>query len=107
MARWLKDFPATAESFDWDAGNRGKNAKHGVSDEAIEGLFRQPTVFVGRVTEPAQDEPRWLLLGIDATQRHLALILTRRDNRIRPISCRPMRTGEKRIYEESCEEEKR
>lgn len=96
-ARWLNELAGTADSFDWDAGNRTKNAKHGVRSADIEALFRKPTVFVGRVIEPVHDEPRWLLLGRDPKGRRLALIFTRRGDRIRPVSCRPMRAKEKEI----------
>lgn len=104
--RWLTNLAGVADSFDWDAGNRTKNAKHGVHVGDIEDLLRGATVFVGRIIEPIHDEPRWLLLGEDASGRRLALIFTRRGDRIRPVSCRPMRPKEKEVYEEGCQEDR-
>lgn len=97
---WLERFGARAEDFDWDEGNRGKNLKHGVPDPAIESLFEAPAVFMGRIIEPAAGEWRGLLLGTDSSDRPLALIFTIRENKLRPICCRPMRAQEKRKYEE-------
>ena len=51
--------------------------------------------------EPAHGEPRWLVLGEDAAGRRLALVFTRRGNRLRPISCRAMRGKEKALYEKA------
>jgi uncharacterized DUF497 family protein len=45
--------------------------------------------------------PAELVLGEDGKHRRLALVLTRRDDRLRPISCRPMRGKERRVYEEA------
>lgn len=35
------------------------------------------------------------------TGRRLALIFTRRDDQLRPITCRPMRRSERRFYDEA------
>jgi uncharacterized DUF497 family protein len=106
MAAWLDTFPALAEDFEWDTGNRSKNLKHGVHAEDIEGLFREPIVFAGRIAEPLHDEPRSLLLGRDPGGRLLALIFTRRGEKLRPISCRRMRRKEKGVYEDALQSER-
>ena len=49
----------------------------------------------------AHDEARWLLLGETDAERRLALIFTRRGNQLRPISCRPMRRNERRLYDDA------
>ena len=54
---------------------------------------------MGRIVEPAHDEPRWLLLDTLASGREVALIFTRRGDLLRPISCRSMRKKEKESYE--------
>jgi len=64
-------------------------------------MFRSPIVFAGRVTEPAHDEPRCLVLGESERGRKLALIFSRRRERLRPISCRPMRRNERKVYDEA------
>jgi uncharacterized DUF497 family protein len=102
-ASWLDALAGKLEDFDWDAGNQAKNRKHRVYPENIEATFRRPRfiVFGGRIVEPAHDEPRWLVLGQDDKRRRLALVLTRRGDRLRPISCRPMRRKERATYEEA------
>jgi len=91
-----------AENFDWDEGNQTKHAKHDVAPKDIEEMLRHPLLFAGRIVEPAHGEPRWLVLGTTDTGRHLARIFTRRDEKLRPISGRPMRRKEKSVYEEAC-----
>jgi uncharacterized DUF497 family protein len=57
--------------------------------------------LAGSIIEPAHDEPHWLLLGETNAGRRLALIFTRRGEMLRPISCRPMRRNERRLYDEA------
>lgn len=59
-AVWLEGLEAGPESFDWDAGNRTKNLKHGVEAENIEAFLNHPVLLAGRIIEPFYDEPRWL-----------------------------------------------
>jgi uncharacterized DUF497 family protein len=94
---WLEGEP----KFEWDAGNLAKNAKHDVTRGDIEAVMAIRPAFVGRILEPAHDEPRWLLLGRDTRGRGLALIFTRRGDLLRPISCRPMRENERTLYEQA------
>lgn len=102
---WLRDFVPDTDNFDWDKGNVMKNAKHGVRPEEIESIFYQDRfVFAGRIVEPAHDEWRGLILGQSETGRRLTLIFTRRGDQLRPISCRAMRPGERRLYETSVQE---
>ena len=98
---WLEALPAGPEAFEWDSGNRSKNSKHGVEPPEVESLFVRTFFLAGRIVEPVHDEPRWLLLGESDAGRRLALIFTRRGDRVRPISCRPMRQDEKRIYDDA------
>lgn len=99
-ARWLEDFIADPDSLDSDEGNRDKNLKHGVSWEDIESvLFQEDFFFAGRIVEPSHAEWRGLILGRSQDGRSLALIFTRRGEKLRPISCRPMREGERKYYE--------
>lgn len=100
-ALWLDRLNGEAKDFDWDAGNRGKSRKHDVEPVDVETMFQSSLVFAGRIVEPAHDEPRWLLLGQDGNGRRLTLVFTRRSARVRPISCRPMRRQERKLYEEA------
>ena len=102
---WLRDFVPDSDNFDWDKGNVTKNAKHGVRPEEIESIFYQEKfVFAGRIIEPAHAEWRGLILGRIDAGWPLALIFTRRGDKLRPISCRTMRSGERRLYEASIQE---
>lgn len=98
---WLDALSNQPEAFEWDRGNQSKNKKHGVSPADVEAMFAQSIVFVGRVVEPIHEEPRWLVLGEDSRGRRLALIFTRRGERLRPISCRAMRRKERQFYEKT------
>src|SRR3989344_762609 len=99
--KWLQSFDPEPDGFDWDKGNRSKNLKHGVTQEEIESIFENEHGFAGRISEPAHAEWRGLILGQSNTGKLLALIFTRREDRIRPISCRPMRKLEAKKYHES------
>jgi uncharacterized DUF497 family protein len=97
---WL----SMAPEFEWDAGNRGKMAKHGNSPDDVETIYGNPIVLAGRIIEPVHTELRWLALGKLASNKSVALIFTRRRDRVRPISCRPMRKNERRIYDTRTQE---
>ena len=102
VARWLQGFVPNPDNFDWDDGNIRKNLKHGYSSVEIESLFWQTEyLFAGKIIEPVHDEWRGLVLGLTDGGRETVLIFTRRGEKIRPISCRPMRKNERRLYEEA------
>ena len=96
--------------FDWDAGNRDKCRKHGVSLAAIESLFRGPVSV-----HPAQTrdtEERFIAIGKTAEERHMLVVFTWRKQNgsrlIRPISARYMHRREIAHYEkETSQIEKR
>jgi uncharacterized DUF497 family protein len=96
VAAWLGTRPA----MEWDAGNSTKSqSKHGFSTGDVESMLDAPVLFAGRIAEPAHEEPRYLLLGVTGGGRHAALIFARRGDKLRPISCRAMRTKEKEAYD--------
>ena len=96
VAAWLGRRPVT----EWDAGNSSKSqAKHGFSIADVDSLLDAPVLFAGRVVEPAHEEPRYLILGVTADGRSAALVFARRGEKLRPISCRPMRKKEKEAYD--------
>jgi uncharacterized DUF497 family protein len=101
LDEWPGGIAGAAGQLDRDAGNRAKNRKHRVEPSEVESLFHRTVFLAGRIAEPAHDEPRWLLLGETATGRRLALIFTRRGDRLRPISCRAMRRNERRLYDDA------
>ena len=87
--------------FDWDAGNRGKNTKHRVSDdECAEVLFNLPLLL--RPDEAhSQHEERHHVLGQTHAGRQLFLAVTMRGTHIRVISARDMTRTERRAYDEA------
>jgi uncharacterized DUF497 family protein len=95
MTEWLEQFTGI---FDWDSGNSTKNKKHGTEPGDIESVFESPFLLAGRIVEPAHEESRWLLLGTAEDGRELALVFCRRGEKLRPISCRPMRRGERKLF---------
>ena len=101
LDEWLAGITGAQGQLDWDAGNRAKNRKHGVEPSEVESLFHRTAFLAGRIVDPPHDEPRWLLLGETIAGRRLTLIFTRRGDQLRPISCRPMRGNERRLYEEA------
>ena len=103
-ARRIEDFEPLGHNFDWDEGNEKKNLKHGVSDDDIESIFKGFFFFAGQITEPKHREWRGLILGRDLNGRCLALIFTARENKLHRISCRSMRSEERRKYEEEARE---
>ena len=99
--RWLLNFNPVSEHFDWDSGNSTKNLKHGITKEQIESIFKRIYGFSGRIIEPEHQEWRGLILGQSYTGKLFALIFTIRGEKLRPISCRPMRSLEVKKYYEN------
>jgi uncharacterized DUF497 family protein len=89
--------------FDWDAANRNKCERHGVTIATIEALFRQPLAIV---PDPAHSraETRFKAIGQGENGRYVLMVFTLRESadalRIRPISARYMHQKEIRHYEE-------
>jgi uncharacterized protein len=92
----------TVDGFDWDAGNRAKCAKHGVSPAEIEALF-QGRLFSGCDEKHSQGEERQWGIGKTETGRWIFLVFTIRDRAgqklIRPITARYMHKKEVKHYE--------
>jgi uncharacterized DUF497 family protein len=104
-AQWLLALTGASEEFEWDSGNLTKHRKHDVTPRDVQALIAGDLYFAGRILEPAHPEPRWLVLGENEAGRRLALVFTRRGDRLRAISCRPMRRKERALYEEArCQE---
>jgi uncharacterized DUF497 family protein len=92
--------------FEWDAGNRGKNLKHEVSDgEAEQVFFSHPLLLLQDVRHSGQ-EPRYHALGLTLDGRRLHVTFTLRDDgrRLRVISARDMHRKERAVYEAKAKE---
>ncbi len=96
--RW----PAIA-GFDWDAGNREKCRKHGVSLAAVETLFHRP-IALYRDAAHSRDEERFKAIGKTDAGRSVVIVFTLRqragESFVRPISARYMHAKEIANYEE-------
>ena len=93
--------------FEWDAGNRGKNLKHGVADgEAEQVFFSDPLLILADVRHSGR-ESRCHALGRTADGRCLHVTFTLRDDgrRLRVISARDMHRKERAIYEAKAKED--
>lgn len=92
-----------ASGFEWDAGNRAKCRKHGVSQGDIESALRG-TIAVFPDPAHSDDEERFKAVGRTAEGRSILVVFTLRargDQRlIRPISARFMHRKEIDYYEE-------
>ncbi len=87
--------------FNWDAGNRGKNAKHRVSDDECEEIFFSLPLVFGPDDAHSTQEDRRYLLGQTNAGRHLFVAFTMRGTQIRVISARNMTRKERRTYHEA------
>jgi uncharacterized protein len=95
-------WPAIA-GFDWDAGNREKCRKHGVSLAAVEALFHRPMALY-RDPAHTRDEERFKAIGKTDAGRSVVIVFTlrkrARESFVRPISPRYMHAKEVANYEE-------
>jgi uncharacterized protein len=91
-----------AEDFDWDAGNRDKCQKHGVSIAEIETLLRGTPRVAPDLKHRAMEE-RFLAVGRNERGRPLFVVFTLRvkdgQRLIRPVSARYMHREEIEGYE--------
>jgi hypothetical protein len=89
--------------FDWDAGNRAKCEKHGVSIVEVEGLFSRLLLIIPDESH-SESEERLRAIGKTASGRSVFLVFTIRVRAgkrvIRPVSARYMHRKEVRHYEE-------
>jgi len=94
---------AAADGFDWDAGNRGKCQKHGLSIEQIEHVVSHAQTLIVHDIKNSANETRFIAVGRTAEGRFAFVAFTyrTRDGRIllRPISARYMHGKEIRRHE--------
>jgi uncharacterized DUF497 family protein len=85
--------------FDWDAGNLGEIAKHGVTREEAEEAATDPrAVFYG--TDVRHGEWRVELIGATRAGRIVTVVVTPRGDRTRVVSAFPARPRYARIYQQ-------
>jgi uncharacterized DUF497 family protein len=72
--------------------------KHGVSFTDAEGVFADPLAIV--IEDPdAEDEQRFVAIGLGSAGELLVVVYTERDNEYRLISARRATRKERKIYE--------
>jgi uncharacterized DUF497 family protein len=86
--------------FDWDSGNISKNElKHNIKWQIIEEVFLNQPLMLIKDTKHSVNECRCFALGITNDKQKLFVVFTKRDDKIRAISARPMNKKERDIYE--------
>jgi uncharacterized DUF497 family protein len=86
--------------FDWDDGNILKNElKHNLKWQSIEEVFFNEPLIIIEDTKHSQNECRCVAFGFIDDKSLITVIFTKRDNKIRVISARPMSQKERRFYE--------
>ena len=88
--------------FDWDAGNLGKNSKHGVDNREAEEVFFNQPLLVTSDDIHSGDEIRWRALGRTDADRKLTVVFTLRKSGtvLRVISARDMHRKEEALYDQ-------
>ena len=90
--------------FDWDAGNRAKCQKHGVTVAQIETLLSGSPRIVPDLKHSASED-RYIAVGRDTGGRAMFVAFTIRERdgmrMIRPVSARYMHGKEVEGYEEA------
>ena len=93
--------PETFGGFDWDAGNRVKCKRHGVSIAEIEALF-MGELRIAPDLKHADVEARFIAIGRSGSSRPVFVAFTFRTveglRKIRPISARYMHDKELTRY---------
>jgi uncharacterized DUF497 family protein len=88
--------------FNWDAGNKSKCQKHGVSVEEVEELFSSEELRIEPDLRNSKAEERFNAIGKTTKGRSIFLVFTIRNHEseilIRPISARYMHKKEIDFY---------
>lgn len=87
--------------FDWNGGNLLKNEiKHNLKWQIIEEVFfNEPLVLLQDTNHSNTDECRCVALGFTNEKQLITVIFTKRKEKIRVISARPMSKKERTFYE--------
>ena len=88
--------------FDWDDGNVLKNeTKHNLKWQTIEEIFFNEPLILLEDLKHSNSECRCAALGVTDEKSLLTVVFTKRANKIRVISARPMSKKERMFYEKS------
>ena len=87
--------------FEWDGKKAKANLrKHGVSFEEASTVFRDPLSATARDPDHSIGEDRFVTFGYSSRGRLLVVSHAERGDKIRMISARLAKKGEREIYEE-------
>ena len=71
-------------NFDWDRGNTGHIAGHGITTSEVEEVFANDPADIG--FETVEGEGRWTVIGHTDSLRVLVVVWTMRGSDVRPIT---------------------
>ena len=84
-------------NFEWDPAKKEANLeKHGIDFQGVQSIW-DGTVVTFQSAQHHHGEVRYLAIGL-YQGREIAVVFTRRDDRIRLISARRARKNEREIY---------
>lgn len=87
--------------FEWDEAKAKANLmKHKVSFEEGKSIFNDAFLFTFPDDKHAENEERYVNVGLSAKGRILVLTHTERQGKIRIVSCRKATPRERSFYEE-------
>ncbi|MBM3298715.1 MAG: BrnT family toxin [Deltaproteobacteria bacterium] len=87
--------------FEWDPKKAAKNLKkHGVTFQEAATVFGDPLAITFQDPDHSDDEERQLTFGLSLQRRLIVVSHTKRGDRTRIITARPMDRKERVIYEE-------
>jgi hypothetical protein len=87
--------------FEWDPKKAASNqSKHGVGFEEATTVFGDPLSLLMRDPDHADEEERYLVLGMSTRGRLLVVAYVERPPKTRLISARPATRSERRKHEE-------
>jgi uncharacterized DUF497 family protein len=87
--------------FEWDPKKAAKNLKkHGVTFQEAATVFGDPLAITFQDPDHSDDEERQLTFGLSLQRRLIVVSHTKRGDRTRIITARPMDRKERAIYEE-------
>ena len=96
----LIDVFSGAEEFEWDNANLSKNwDKHRVAHFECEEIFFNKPLVVKFDIKHSNQEIRYYGLGKTNQNRHLFIVFTIRNKKIRVISARDMNKNERKWYQ--------
>lgn len=88
-------------AFEWDKGNQDKSyTKHNVTNQECEEIFFSKGKKLFEDELHSQQENRYVAIGKTKQERLLFVVFTFRNNKIRVISARDLRSKNLKKYEE-------